>query len=73
MKIVIKILFTILLTISVFFYTFQLQIFSMTEQDLFYLLALQRVGGVGDIMAKSFYSLRSAEAVLKPSLPTWRH
>jgi hypothetical protein len=27
----------------IFFYTFQLQIFSMTEQDLFYLLALQRV------------------------------
>jgi hypothetical protein len=52
MKIVIKILFTILLTISIFFYTFQLQIFSMTEQDLFYLLALQRVE-VGDIMAKS--------------------
>jgi DNA processing protein len=24
----------------------------MTEQDLFYLLALQRVEGVGDIMAK---------------------
>jgi DNA processing protein len=25
----------------------------MTEQDLFYLLALQRVEGVGDIMAKT--------------------
>jgi hypothetical protein len=34
-----------LLTISVI-YTFQLQICSMTEQDLFYLLALQRVEGV---------------------------
>jgi DNA processing protein len=25
----------------------------MTEQDLFYLLALQKVEGVGDIMAKT--------------------
>jgi DNA processing protein len=40
----------------------------MTEQDLFYLLALQRVEGVGDIMAKSFTHCGSAEAVLKPSL-----
>jgi hypothetical protein len=40
-----QILFTILLTMSVIFYTFQQQICSMTEQDLFYLLALQRVEG----------------------------
>jgi hypothetical protein len=33
---------------------FHLQIFSMTDQDLFYLLALQRVEGVGDIMAKNY-------------------
>jgi hypothetical protein len=44
---------------SVIFYTFQQQICSMTEQDLFYLLALQRVEGVGD-MAKN-YSLTVAQ------------
>jgi DNA processing protein len=38
----------------------------MTEQDLFYLLALQRVEGVGDIMAKKLLThCGSAEAVLK--------
>jgi DNA processing protein len=26
----------------------------MKEQDLFYLLALQRIEGVGDIMAKNY-------------------
>jgi DNA processing protein len=36
----------------------------MTEQDLFYLLALQRVEGVGDIMAKKLLThCGSAEAV----------
>jgi DNA processing protein len=49
-----------------FFYTFQLQICSMTEQDLFYLLALQRVEGVGDIIAKKLLThCGSAEAVFK--------
>jgi DNA processing protein len=33
-----------------------LTIFSMTDQDLFYLLALQSVEGVGDIMAKTTYT-----------------
>jgi DNA processing protein len=38
----------------------------MTDQDLFYLLALQRVEGVGDIMAKKLLNLcGSAEAVFK--------
>jgi DNA processing protein len=38
----------------------------MTEQDLFYLLALQRVEGVGDIMAKKLLTYcGSAEAVFK--------
>jgi hypothetical protein len=37
MKIVIKILFTILLTIQNKNHIFHLQIFSMTDQDLFYL------------------------------------
>lgn len=36
----------------------------MNEQDLFYLLALQRVEGVGDIMAKKLLThLGSAEAI----------
>lgn len=49
-----------------FFYTFQLQIYSMTEQELFYLLALLRVEGVGDIMAKKLLThCGSAEAVFK--------
>ncbi|MFT5646068.1 MAG: DNA processing protein [Aureispira sp.] len=38
----------------------------MTEQDLFYLLALQRVEGVGDIIAKKLLThCGSAEAVFK--------
>jgi DNA processing protein len=38
----------------------------MTEQDLFYLLALQEWEGVGDIMAKKLLThCGSAEAVLK--------
>jgi DNA processing protein len=38
----------------------------MTEQDLFYLLALQRVEGVGDIMAKKLLThCGSAEAIFK--------
>jgi hypothetical protein len=53
MKIVIKILFTILLTIKKKNHIFLLQIFSMTDQDLFYLLA--HIEGVGDIMAKKNY------------------
>jgi hypothetical protein len=39
----------------------------MTEQDLFYLLALQRVEGVGDIMAKKLLThCGSAEAKQRP-------
>ena len=41
-----------LLTIRLNFYTFQPQTISMTDQDLFHLLALQQVEGVGDIVAK---------------------
>ncbi|MBP4141164.1 DNA-processing protein DprA [Flavobacterium sp. P4023] len=38
----------------------------MNEQDLFYLLALQKIEGVGDIMAKKLVTyLGSAEAVFK--------
>ena len=38
----------------------------MDEQDLFYLLALQRIDGVGDIMAKKLLThLGSAEAIFK--------
>ncbi|MBP2283594.1 DNA processing protein [Flavobacterium sp. CG_23.5] len=42
------------------------QFSAMLEQDLFHLLALQRVEGVGDIMAKKLLThLGSAEAVFK--------
>jgi DNA processing protein len=38
----------------------------MTDQDLFYLLALLKVDGVGDIMAKKLLShFGNAEAILK--------
>jgi len=38
----------------------------MNEQELFYLLALQRVEGVGDIIAKKLLThLGTAEAVFK--------
>mgnify|MGYP002143109816 CR=1 FL=1 len=40
----------------------------MIEQDLFHLLALQRVEGVGDIMAKKLLTLfGDAESVFKVS------
>jgi hypothetical protein len=52
MKIVIKILFTILLTIKKKNHIFHLQNLAH-DQDLFYLLA--HVEGVGDIMAKKNY------------------
>jgi DNA processing protein len=42
----------------------------MTEQDLFYLLALQRVEGVGDIMAKKLLTHCSAEAVFQKNSST---
>ncbi len=48
------------------FYTFLSQTISMTTSDLFYILALQRIEGVGDIMAKKLIShCGSAEAVFK--------
>ena len=41
----------------------------MTEQDLFYLLALQRIEGVGDIMAKKLLThFGSAEAVFNAKI-----
>jgi DNA processing protein len=55
-----------LLTIPLNFYIFQPQIISMTEKELFHLLALQQVDGVGDIIAKKLIShCGSAEAVFK--------
>lgn len=55
-----------LLTISGKFYTFQFQILAMNDTDLFYLLALQKVEGVGDIVAKKLLShCGNAEAVFK--------
>jgi DNA processing protein len=37
-------------------HTFHIQIFAMNETELFYLLALQKVEGVGDIVAKKLIS-----------------
>ncbi|MEY3499117.1 MAG: hypothetical protein RL308_786 [Bacteroidota bacterium] len=47
-------------------HTFQIQIFAMTESELFYLLALQKVEGVGDIVAKKLLShCGTAENIFK--------
>jgi DNA processing protein len=45
---------------------FQIQIFAMNETELFYLLALQKVEGVGDIVAKKLIShCGNAETIFK--------
>ncbi len=47
-------------------HTFQFQIFAMNETELFYLLALQKVEGVGDIVAKKLIShCENAETIFK--------
>jgi DNA processing protein len=47
-------------------HTFQFQIFAMIESELFYLLALQKVEGVGDIVAKKLLShCGTAENIFK--------
>jgi DNA processing protein len=47
-------------------HTFQFQIFAMNETELFYLLALQKVEGVGDIVAKKLLThCRNAETIFK--------
>jgi len=47
-------------------HTFQIQIFAMTDSELFYLLALQKVEGVGDIVAKKLLShCGTAENIFK--------
>jgi DNA processing protein len=47
-------------------HTFKIQIFAMNENELFYLLALQKVEGVGDIVAKKLLShCGNAESVFK--------
>ena len=47
-------------------HTFQFQIFAMNENELLYLLALQKVEGVGDIVAKKLLShCGNAEAIFK--------
>jgi DNA processing protein len=47
-------------------HTFQSQIFAMIESELFYLLALQKVEGVGDIVAKKLLShCGTAENIFK--------
>jgi DNA processing protein len=47
-------------------HTFKIQIFAMNETELFYLLALQKVEGVGDIVAKKLLShCENAESIFK--------
>ena len=47
-------------------HTFHFQIFAMNETELFYLLALQKVEGVGDIVAKKLIShCGNAETIFK--------
>jgi DNA processing protein len=47
-------------------HTFKIQIFAMNENELFYLLALQKVEGVGDIVAKKLLShCENAESIFK--------
>ncbi len=47
-------------------HTFQFQIFAMNENELLYLLALQKVEGVGDIVAKKLLThCGSAETIFK--------
>ena len=52
----IKILFTIFINNWDNFYTFHFQLFTMRHEDLFYVLALLKVEGVGDIVAKKLLS-----------------
>ena len=55
-----------LLTIRLKFYTFQPQKIRMTDQELFHLLALHQIDGVGDIMAKKLIThCGSAEEIFK--------
>lgn len=55
-----------LLTICKKIHTFQIQIFAMNETELFYLLALQKVEGVGDIVAKKLLThCGNAETIFK--------
>lgn len=55
-----------LLTIRLKIYTFQVQTFTMRHEELFYVLALQQVEGVADILAKKLIShCGNAEAVFK--------
>lgn len=48
------------------FYTFHLQYVNMRHEELFYLLALQRIDGIGDVVARKLVSAcGSAEEVFK--------
>jgi DNA processing protein len=51
-----KILFTIFINNWDIFYTFHFQYFTMRHEDLFYVLALLKVDGVGDVIAKKLLS-----------------
>jgi DNA processing protein len=51
------------------FYTFQFQTFTMRHEELFYLLALTKTEGIGDVIAKKLLShFGSAESALKANM-----
>ena len=55
-----------LLTIHLNFYTFQVQTVIMSDEELYYILALLKVEGVGDIIAKKLIShFGSAQEIFK--------
>lgn len=61
-----KILFTNFINNSQKFYTFQFQTVTMSHEELVYVLALQKVEGVGDIVAKKLIAhCGNAEAVFE--------
>lgn len=69
MQVGFKVLFTIFINNPYFFYTFKIQMISMNEQELFHLLALQQIEGVGDIMAKRLINhCGSAEAIFNTKM-----
>ena len=60
-----------MLTISIFFLLFEFQIFTMHEQEIICLLALLKIDGVGDIVAKKLLNhCANAEEIFKTKAST---
>lgn len=60
-----------MLTISIFFLLFEFQIFTMHEQEIICLLALLKIDGVGDIVAKKLLNhCGNAEEIFKTKAST---